>query len=71
MCCRARRTTLQSAYQYVMNMYQVVLKLEESVSQLFEMFIDSTMLVDQQSELLDQIEFQCNSASFFIDLGYH
>lgn len=38
--------------------YQDVLRLEASVAQLHEMFVDFAQLTEQQGELLDQIEFQ-------------
>ena len=39
---------------------QDVLKLEESVQELHQMFADFALLADQQGELLDQIEYQVN-----------
>ncbi len=60
---------IRNAYENVSNKYQDVLRLEASVAELAQMFQDFALIVDQQGELLDQIEFQVKSASDFIDEG--
>ena len=49
--------------------YQDVLILEKSVAELNQMFLDFAVLIEQQGEMLDQIEFQVKSASDFVDEG--
>ena len=53
----------------VQDKYQDVLTLEASVQELYQMFQDFALLVDQQGELLDQIEHQVQAASEYIDDG--
>ena len=45
------------------------MKLEASVAELAQMFQDFALIVEQQGELLDQIEYQVKSASDYIDEG--
>mmetsp|Transcript_24210 Transcript_24210/g.72638 ORF Transcript_24210/g.72638 Transcript_24210/m.72638 type:complete len:310 (+) Transcript_24210:187-1116(+) len=49
--------------------YQDVLRLEQSVAELHQMFIDFALLTEQQGELLDQIEYQVKSAGEYIEDG--
>eukprot|EP00604_Paraphysomonas_vestita_P001815 CAMPEP_0174821644 /NCGR_PEP_ID=MMETSP1107-20130205/9151_1 /TAXON_ID=36770 /ORGANISM="Paraphysomonas vestita, Strain GFlagA" /LENGTH=289 /DNA_ID=CAMNT_0016038911 /DNA_START=21 /DNA_END=887 /DNA_ORIENTATION=+ len=58
---------IKNASRNVEDKYQEVLTLEQSVTQLHEMFVDFAQLTEQQGELLDQIEFQVKSASDFIE----
>jgi t-SNARE complex subunit (syntaxin) len=53
----------------VSDKYQDVLALEQSISELYQMFLDFALLTEQQSELLDQIEYQVKEASDYIDKG--
>lgn len=46
-----------------------MLRLEQSVAELHQMFLDFANLTEMQGELLDQIEFQVKSASDYIDEG--
>ena len=46
-----------------------MLRLEASVAELAQMFQDFALIVEQQGELLDQIEYQVKTASDFIDEG--
>jgi hypothetical protein len=50
--------SVTNASRNVQDKYQDVLRLEASVAQLHEMFVDFAQLTEQQGELLDQIEFQ-------------
>lgn len=45
------------------------MKLEASVAELAQLFQDFALVVDQQGELLNQIEFQIHQASDYIDEG--
>lgn len=49
--------------------YQDVIKLEQSVAELHQMFLDLTLLVEQQGEMLDQIEFQVRTAADYVEAG--
>lgn len=60
---------VRNAYENVSNKYQDVLKLEASVAELAQMFKDFALIVEQQGELLDQIEYQVKAASEYIDQG--
>ena len=60
---------IRNAYANVVDKYQDVLKLEQSVAELHQMFLDLALLVEQQGEMLDQIEYQIQSASDYIDDG--
>lgn len=42
----------------VKDTYQDVRRLEASIIELHKMFMDLALLVDQQGEMLDQIEYQ-------------
>eukprot|EP00587_Corethron_hystrix_P008460 CAMPEP_0113308780 /NCGR_PEP_ID=MMETSP0010_2-20120614/7094_1 /TAXON_ID=216773 ORGANISM="Corethron hystrix, Strain 308" /NCGR_SAMPLE_ID=MMETSP0010_2 /ASSEMBLY_ACC=CAM_ASM_000155 /LENGTH=311 /DNA_ID=CAMNT_0000163915 /DNA_START=165 /DNA_END=1097 /DNA_ORIENTATION=- /assembly_acc=CAM_ASM_000155 len=60
---------IRNAYANVADKYNDVLTLEASVTELHQMFLDFALLVEQQGELLDQIEFQVKSAGDYIDDG--
>lgn len=49
---------IKAAYAEVADKYQDVLRLEQSVAELHQMFLDFALLTEQQGELLDQIEYQ-------------
>ena len=57
------------AYEQAQGKYQDVLRLEQSILELHQMFVDFALLTEQQGELLDQIEFQVKAASDYIDEG--
>ena len=60
---------IKNAYADVADKYQDVLKLEQSVAELHQMFLDFALLTEQQGELLDQIEYQVKSAGEYIEDG--
>ncbi len=60
---------IRNAYENVSSKYQDVLRLEASVAELAQMFQDFALIVEQQGELLDQIEYQVQQASEYIDEG--
>ena len=60
---------VQGALRDAVDSYNDVLKLEENVKALQEMFLDMAYLVEQQGELLGQIEFQVNSAADYVESG--
>ena len=49
---------IRNAYENASNKYQDVMRLEASVAELAQMFQDFALIVEQQGELLDQIEYQ-------------
>lgn len=61
--------SIRNAYETVQGKYEDVLKLESSVNELHQMFLDFSLVVDQQSALLDQIEYQVKASGDFIDQG--
>ena len=60
---------IQSAFQHAADKYQDVLRLEQSVSELHQMFMDFALLTEQQGELLDQIEHNVKTAADYIEQG--
>lgn len=60
---------IQSAYADVADKYADVLKLEQSVQELHQMFLDFALLTEQQGDLLDQIEYQVKSAGEYVEEG--
>lgn len=60
---------VKEAYEQAADKYQDVLKLEQSVQELHQMFVDFALLTDQQGELLDQIEFQVHAAAEYVADG--
>jgi t-SNARE complex subunit (syntaxin) len=53
--------------QEVKDKYSEVLALERSIADLNQMFLDFALLIEQQGEMLDQIEFQVKEATDFVD----
>jgi t-SNARE complex subunit (syntaxin) len=53
----------------VQDKYADVLRLEQSVAELHQMFLDLALLVEQQGEMLDQIEFQVRTAANYVEQG--
>jgi t-SNARE complex subunit (syntaxin) len=49
--------------------YNEILAIEKSVAEMHQMFLDMALLVEQQGELLDSIEFQVTQTIEFIDEG--
>jgi len=60
---------VSEAYLNVADKYQDVLKLEQSIVELHQMFVDLALLVDQQGEMLDKIEFSVNAAENYVEEG--
>ena len=61
--------SIKDIYMHVQDKYQDVLKLEQSVAELHQMFLDLALLVEQQGEMLDQIEFQVRTAANYVEQG--
>lgn len=60
---------VRDVYLHVQDKYQDVLRLEQSVAELHQMFLDLALLVEQQGEMLDQIEFQVRTAANYVEQG--
>ena len=60
---------IKNAYADVADKYQDVLKLEQSVAELHQMFLDFALLTEQQGEMLDQIEYQVKAAGEYVEEG--
>ncbi|TMW65652.1 hypothetical protein Poli38472_008294 [Pythium oligandrum] len=61
--------SIRDVYLNVQDKYQDVLRLEQSVAELHQMFLDLALLVEQQGEMLDQIEFQVRTAANYVEQG--
>jgi t-SNARE complex subunit (syntaxin) len=61
--------SIKDVYLNCQDKYQDVLRLEQSVAELHQMFLDLALLVEQQGEMLDQIEFQVRSAADYVEQG--
>eukprot|EP01070_Trichotokara_eunicae_P002836 Trichotokara_eunicae@DN2956_c0_g1_i1.p1 len=59
--------SLKNALDDIQEKYRDIKKLEQSVAELHQMFVDLATLVDAQGELLDQIEFSVNSAKDYTE----
>lgn len=58
---------IKTTYAKVAGKYQDVLTLEQSVTELNQMFLDFALLTEQQGELLDQIEFNVTQATDYVE----
>lgn len=60
---------IKQAYADVQSKYQDVLKLEESIQLLNQMYKDMALLVEKQGEMLDQIEIQVEETADYVEKG--
>ena len=60
---------MKDAYAHAADRFQDVLKLEQSVAELHQMFLDFALLTEQQGEMLDQIEYQVKAAGEYVEEG--
>lgn len=60
---------IAQAYLHAVDKYQDVLKLEKSVEELHQMFIDLAVLVEAQGEMLDNVEAQVIMAKDYMQQG--
>lgn len=61
--------SIKDVYVNCQDKYLDVLRLEQSVAELHQMFLDLALLVEQQGEMLDQIEFQVRTAANYVEQG--
>jgi syntaxin 1B/2/3 len=52
---------------YIQNRHQDILKLQASIKELHQLFVDMAFLVAQQGELIDQVEFNVNQAASHVE----
>ncbi|XP_028170731.1 syntaxin-1A isoform X3 [Ostrinia furnacalis] len=48
-----------------------IIKLETSIRELHDMFMDMAMLVESQGELIDRVEHHVTQAAEYVDTGHH
>lgn len=60
-------TEIQTTFDKVAGKYQDVLKLEQSVAELHQLFLDFALLTEQQGELLDSIEYSVTAANEHVE----
>jgi len=63
------RDKARQALSYVENKHNDIVKLNNSIMQLHQLFVDMSVLVAQQGELIDQIEDNCNMAAEYTSQG--
>ncbi len=61
--------SVKQMYENVQSKYNEVLAIEKSVQEIQQMFVDFALLVEQQGELLDSIEFQVQQTIEHVDEG--
>lgn len=59
-------SAVRNVFQDVADKYQDVLALETSIAELHQMFLDFSLLVEQQGEMLDQIEYQVAKSDNYV-----
>jgi len=65
---RADQTAL-NAYADVQSKHEELIKLESSIREVHQLFMDMAILVEQQGELLDNIEDIVSHASTYVESG--
>jgi len=60
---------VSQAYEDIQARHKEILKLEESLRELHQLFVDMAVLVEAQGELLDQIENQVSNAVGYTEKG--
>lgn len=61
--------SLKYMYQNINARYNEILAIEASVQELHQLFLDMALLVEQQGELLDSIEYQVQQSEEHVDKG--
>ena len=56
-------------YESVNQRYNEIMAIEASVQEMHQMFLDFALIVEQQGEMLDSIEFQVSQSLEHIDEG--
>lgn len=63
------RDRARQALSYVENKHNDIVRLNNSIMELHQLFVDMSTLVANQSELIDQIEDNCNTAAEYTAQG--
>lgn len=58
---------LKQAYRNVASKHEDVVRLEQSVTEIHQIFLDFALLTEKQGELLDQIEFNVKAAADYVE----
>ena len=61
--------SIKYMYQNINARYNEILAIEASVQELHQLFLDMALLVEQQGELLDSIEYQVQQSEEHVDKG--
>jgi len=64
-----RHAQAKDALNYIENRHKDILRLEQSIKELHQMFLDMAILVEAQGELIDQIEFNVSQAQAYTKSG--
>ena len=62
---KSRHEAALEALQYIENRHKDIVKLEQSIIELHQLFVDLAILVEQQGEMIDQIEFNVVQAKTY------
>jgi len=57
-----RHTQAKDALNYIENRHKDIIRLEQSIKELHQLFLDMAILVESQGELIDQIEYNVNQS---------
>lgn len=60
---------ISTAYTNAVDKYQDIVKLEKSIVELHQMFTDMAILVTQQGEMLNKIEYSIENAEQYVEKG--
>jgi len=64
-----RRRAAQESYDYIQSRHNEILKIEKSLEEVHQMFLDMAVLVEEQSEVIDRIAYQVSNAKRDIKLA--
>jgi len=64
-----RHAQAKDALNYIENRHKDILRLEQSIKELHQMFLDMAILVEAQGELIDQIEYNVSQAEAYSRTG--
>jgi syntaxin 1B/2/3 len=59
---KQRHSAAKDALAYIENKHREILRLEQSIQELHQLFLDMAILVEAQGELIDQIEYNVNQS---------
>eukprot|EP01128_Nolandella_sp_AFSM9_P006457 TRINITY_DN3325_c0_g1_i1.p1 TRINITY_DN3325_c0_g1~~TRINITY_DN3325_c0_g1_i1.p1 ORF type:complete len:265 (+),score=68.20 TRINITY_DN3325_c0_g1_i1:236-1030(+) len=64
-----RHRAAQESYDYIQHRHDEILKIERSLDEVHQMFVDMAVLVDEQSEVIGRIAFQVSNVKADIKLA--